>query len=160
MSRKPWYRFYPGDYAGDTRRLSMLEHGAYRLLLDALYASGEPIAEAEVNRVALAFTSTEQGAVNRVLCDHWTLTDAGWTQRRAEREMQITEARTDAGRSGGQAKPEAKPEAKRKQPSRARASQYQRPETRDPDLEQPKPKGTKIQPIDRPRVDRRPTGDR
>ncbi len=32
-----YYRFFPGDYIRDTQRLSLLEHGAYRVLLDSYY---------------------------------------------------------------------------------------------------------------------------
>ena len=60
----------------------MLEHGAYRQLLDALYASGEPIAEADVNRVALAFTAAEQGAVRAKSCATTGRSrPTRWTQR-------------------------------------------------------------------------------
>ena len=67
----------------------------------------------------------------------------------------------EAGRSGGQRKTRSKTRSKSiKQPSRARASQYQRPETREPDLDpEPTPKGTKIKPLARPRAARRLTGD-
>ena len=34
-----YYRFYPGDYFRDTSGLSMLEHGAYNLLLHNYYAA-------------------------------------------------------------------------------------------------------------------------
>ena len=152
LSQQPWYKFYPGDYAGDTRRLSMLEHGAYRLLLDALYAAGgRPIAEGETYRVALAFSKPEQAAVDRVLRDHWTQTDDGWTQRRAAREMAESARKSKAARARWarrdaepHAEPHAESDAELMQNSRARASQYQKPETRDldpgPDLDDPVPR--------------------
>ena len=34
-----FYKRYLGDYQRDTGHLSMLEHGAYTLLLDAFYAT-------------------------------------------------------------------------------------------------------------------------
>jgi uncharacterized protein YdaU (DUF1376 family) len=40
-----FYKHYLGDYARDTKGLSLIEHGAYRVLLDHNYATEEPIAE-------------------------------------------------------------------------------------------------------------------
>lgn len=38
-----WYRFYPGDFARDTRLLSLEEKGAYRELIDFYFSSRGPI---------------------------------------------------------------------------------------------------------------------
>ena len=38
-----YYRRYVGDYLRDTSRLSLVEHGAYTLLLDYYYAEERPI---------------------------------------------------------------------------------------------------------------------
>jgi uncharacterized protein YdaU (DUF1376 family) len=38
-----WYPFYVGDYAGKTAHLSLLEHGAYRLLIDHYMATRHPL---------------------------------------------------------------------------------------------------------------------
>ena len=40
MTGLSWYPLYPGDYARDTQQLSLLEHGAYRLLMDHYYSTG------------------------------------------------------------------------------------------------------------------------
>lgn len=40
MGGLPWYPLYPGDYARDTKQLSLIEHGAYRLLMDYYYSNG------------------------------------------------------------------------------------------------------------------------
>ena len=40
MPRRPWYKWFPADYAADTRFLSLEEHGAYRMLLDHLWIYG------------------------------------------------------------------------------------------------------------------------
>lgn len=60
--------FYPhfiGDYARDTADLSMLEHGAYRVLLDHYYASrGDMPAEpVKLNRICRAVTAADRRAV-------------------------------------------------------------------------------------------------
>ena len=38
-----FYKHYIGDYQRDTGHLSLAEHGAYRLMLDAFYATGKPL---------------------------------------------------------------------------------------------------------------------
>lgn len=43
MSAFPYMRFYVGDYLGDTRHLSTLEHGAYVLLILAYWQRGKPL---------------------------------------------------------------------------------------------------------------------
>ena len=40
MKRSPWYARYPGDYLRDTAHLSLMENGAYTLLLDHYYSTG------------------------------------------------------------------------------------------------------------------------
>ena len=43
FSAMNYYRHYLGDYQRDTAHLSLIEHGAYRCLLDAYYANDGPI---------------------------------------------------------------------------------------------------------------------
>lgn len=38
-----YYRRYSGDYLRDTSKLSVLEHGAYSLLLDYYYSEETPL---------------------------------------------------------------------------------------------------------------------
>lgn len=60
-----WYPFYTGDYARDTAHLSLLEHGAYRLLLDHYYATGNalPNDHAKLYRICRARTPSERKSV-------------------------------------------------------------------------------------------------
>lgn len=64
-----YYPHFLGDYARDTAGLSMLEHGAYRLLLDTVYATEQPLpAESdEIYRIAKANTRQERAAVDRIV---------------------------------------------------------------------------------------------
>lgn len=63
--------FYPhhlGDYAKDTKDLAMLEHAAYRLLLDHNYATEQPVPNEidKLYRIAGARTPAELKAVEKV----------------------------------------------------------------------------------------------
>lgn len=97
-----WYSFYPADYARDTAHLTMIEHGAYRLLLDHCYMTGKPLPANEVHlhRVCRAFAQEEQSALHNVLHQFFTLTDDGWVHERVQAELaksgEISEKRRQA----------------------------------------------------------------
>lgn len=56
-----YYTRFPGDYLRDTRRLNLLEHGAYTLLLDELYSTEQRIPSVEdAMRICQAMTEEEQ----------------------------------------------------------------------------------------------------
>lgn len=64
-----WYPFYVGDYIRKTAHLSLLEHGAYRFLLDHYYATGNPITadKTKLYRICRARTPSERRAVDLVV---------------------------------------------------------------------------------------------
>jgi uncharacterized protein YdaU (DUF1376 family) len=78
-----------GDYAKDTRHLSILEHGAYTLMLDWCYASEKPLPDDEKTlfRLCGAFEKAEQKAVLLVLNEFFTRENDGWTQKRVLAEV-------------------------------------------------------------------------
>lgn len=63
-----WYKFYPGDYTADTKTLTMIQHGAYRALMDYQYSTEEPLPEIDsiLFRLAFALDLEEQKAVLHV----------------------------------------------------------------------------------------------
>lgn len=68
-----FYKHFIGDYARGTGHLSMLEHGAFRLMLDHFYGAGRPL---PANRKALyrilrAETAADQRAVDAVALEFW-----------------------------------------------------------------------------------------
>ncbi|MFA7278795.1 MAG: YdaU family protein [Sterolibacterium sp.] len=73
---RPWYPFYVGDYSRKTAHLSLLEHGAYRLLLDHYYATREPLPADTVKlyRICRARTPSERRAVDAVVNEFFTKT--------------------------------------------------------------------------------------
>jgi uncharacterized protein YdaU (DUF1376 family) len=78
-----------GDYAKDTRHLSILEHGAYTLMLDWCYASEKPLPvdEKVLFRLCGAFEKAEQKAVMAVRDEFFVLESQGWTQKRVMEEI-------------------------------------------------------------------------
>ena len=107
-----YYKFNIGDYAAATRHLTMLEHGAYRLLLDLYYTTEAPIPAdlKEAVRRAGARTKEEEQAVETVLREFFEETAAGWIHRRCEQEIEAYQAKATTnrivGKRGGRPKQE------------------------------------------------------
>ena len=103
-----YYERHLGDYARDTAHLSMLEHGAYTLLLDRCYTTEQGIPSDQAHRVARARTKDEKHAVDTVLEEFFDLVDGVWVKNRVQEEIikaykKIETARTN-GKSGGRPK--------------------------------------------------------
>lgn len=98
-----YYQHHIGDYRRDTTHLSMLEHGAYRQLLDWSYLETDPVPlETEkVFRRLSAKTEDEQKAVLLVLEEFFTATEQGHVQKRVLREKATYEAKSDRARQAG-----------------------------------------------------------
>lgn len=103
-----YYRRYVGDYLRDTSRLSMLEHGAYNLLLDYYYAEERPIPPEmdDVYRMVRAIMPEERRAVQKVLSTYFVKKDDGWHNKRADDEIEkginAIEQMADAGKRGAE----------------------------------------------------------
>lgn len=63
-----YYERYCGDYAKKPARLTLVQHGAYTLLLDEYYSTEEPLPASfeELYRVCRAMKKDEQEAVRMV----------------------------------------------------------------------------------------------
>lgn len=107
MQRSPegaainYYERHLGDYARDTAHLTMVEHGAYTLLLDRYYATESPIPADQAHRLTRARTKEERAAVDAVLAEFFTLEDGAWKSRRADAEIAKARVRIDAAQSNG-----------------------------------------------------------
>lgn len=82
-----YYERHLGDYAKKTLHLSMMEHGAYNILLDLYYDTESGIPADKVYRLARARTKEEKQAVDSVLGDFFELIDGVWINHRAEEEI-------------------------------------------------------------------------
>ena len=102
-----WYAWDSGSYAKKTAHLSMIQHGAYRLLLDHYYNNGGPIvANAEqLLRVCRAFASAEREAIDVVLAEFFELRDGRYHHSRCDEEIakrtNLRKIRAEAGAKGG-----------------------------------------------------------
>lgn len=101
MQSVNYYERHLGDYAKDTRHLTMLEHGAYTLLLDRYYSTEQPIPAGQAYRYALARTRDEKAAVDAVLNEFFFLQDGVWKKRRCEQEIAKAHLRIKTAQENG-----------------------------------------------------------
>ena len=96
-----YYERHIGDYAKDAGHLSMLEHGAYTLLLDRYYATEVGIPADQAYKLARARSAAEKAAVDAVLTEFFTLRDGAWIKGRVQEEIQNAQTRIEAARING-----------------------------------------------------------
>lgn len=136
MKTLPWYPRDMGKYARDTKHLSMLEHGAYNLLLDYYYSNGGLQAmlkhcsdnanlmpdHSRLYRICCAMTKQEQDAVDHVLnlFFKWDK-KKGYVNSKADEvideQREKHKKRVEAGRKGGTKKSASNAKAMLKQSS-------------------------------------------
>lgn len=96
-----YYERHLGDYAKDTAHLSMLEHGAYNLLLDRYYSTETGIPASQAHRLARARTKEEKQAVDDVLGEFFTLSGDVWINKRADEEVAKAQVKINAAKENG-----------------------------------------------------------
>lgn len=89
-----YYKRHLGDYAKDTKHLSLSEHGAFAVLLDYYYSTEKPIPDDRCERIANACTDEERLAVRNVLQEFFRLTPDGWVNDRADKEIGSASAKS------------------------------------------------------------------
>ena len=113
-----FYKRYPADYGRKTSRLTLMQHGAYTLLLDELYATESPLPAdmSALNRVCRAMSRPEQDAVRSVAEQFFPIGEDGLRRNRRATEELIeaapaVEAARLNGKKGGRPKkyPQQKP---------------------------------------------------
>jgi len=84
-----YYRFYPGDYFRDTSGLTMLEHGAYNLLLHNYYAACGKLEyeKPRVYEMCHARTPEDIRAVDYILSKFFRVDNGVLTNNRADEEL-------------------------------------------------------------------------
>jgi uncharacterized protein YdaU (DUF1376 family) len=98
-----YYRRYVGDYLKDTSRLSLLEHGAYTMLLDHYYAEEQPMPldRQEIYTMVRAMTPADKKAVDKVLARYFFREGDGYHNARADHEIEVSRKARDNGGKGG-----------------------------------------------------------
>lgn len=89
MTGLPWYAHSIASYEKRTAHLTMLQHGAYRLLMDHYYKMAAPLPAPlmHLHRICRAVADEEKAAVSAVLSEFFTLQDDGWHNERADEEL-------------------------------------------------------------------------
>ena len=112
-----YYERHLGDYARDAGHLTMLEHGAYSILMDRYYATEQGIPADKAHRLCGARTEEERQAVDSVLADFFTLQDGLWVKARIEREIADARVRIAAAQKNGRLGGRPKGSGNQKEPS-------------------------------------------
>lgn len=102
---RPWYPWYPSDYARATAHLTFAEDSAYRRLLDHYYSTGSLPAIADILlRVCRAFADDEKVAVLKVAAEFFREVDGFLIQDRVAEEINkslyLSGVRSESGRKG------------------------------------------------------------
>ena len=85
----PYYPFYPGDYQRDTRGLTLIENGAYRVLLDEYYMNGPISSDLDrIYRIVGAINEDERQAVNFVIKKYFVNENGFLRNKRADNERE------------------------------------------------------------------------
>jgi uncharacterized protein YdaU (DUF1376 family) len=106
MSAPPYMKLYVADYLADTMHLTRDEHGAYLLLLMAMWRAGGklPGDDARLAKITMS-TAKEWAELKPVILAFFTRRGAVITHKRLSREIAkyetVSEARKSAGKAGG-----------------------------------------------------------
>jgi uncharacterized protein YdaU (DUF1376 family) len=92
-----YYTRHIGDYAKDTKHLSLIEHGAYTLLLDWCYATERTLPKDDVQlfRLCNAFSKSEQAAVMAVVEEFFEMQEDGYFHKRIALEVSRYQERSN-----------------------------------------------------------------
>lgn len=98
-----FYKHNIGDYRRDCGHLTLIEHGAYRQLLDTYYLHEEPLPLDHdlLFRRMSARTDEERVAIEYVLKEFFTRSESGYTHSRCDEEIAAYHSRVESARESG-----------------------------------------------------------
>ena len=103
-----YYTSNIGDYARDTYGLSMLQHGALKLLLNVYYHQERPLSfsNKEIYSICRAASKSEKSAIDFILSKFFTLHADGYRNAKADEDIasyvrSISSGRIHASRQNG-----------------------------------------------------------
>ena len=103
-----YYQFNIGDYISHTRHLDLIEDAIFRRLLDAYYLQERPL-NASVTAVARQINARDyEDEVKIVLDEFFQLTEDGWINLRADKEIQHFHSKIEQASKAGRASAEAR----------------------------------------------------
>lgn len=80
-----YYKRHLGDYAKDTKTLSIYEHGVYTVLLDEYYTTESPLSADDVEALCRPSNAKERASVNKVLVKYFKREGDFWRHSYADR---------------------------------------------------------------------------
>lgn len=103
-----YYKFNIGDYISHTRHLTLGEDAVYRRLLDAYYLQEHPL-NASVASVARQINARDyENEVREILEEFFELTEKGWINVRADKEIAKYHAKAEQASKAGKASAKAR----------------------------------------------------
>ena len=103
-----YYQFNIGDYISHTRHLTLGEDAVYRRLLDAYYLQEHPL-NASVASVARQINARDyENEVREILEEFFELTEKGWINVRADKEIAKYHAKAEQASKAGKASAKAR----------------------------------------------------
>ena len=107
-----YYQFNIGDYASHTQRLSLLEDLAYRRLLDEYYLHERPLNTGLTSVARQIGMREHENEVQFVLESFFHLTDDGWINVRADKEIAHFKGKIEQASKAGKASAERRSNAR------------------------------------------------
>ncbi len=129
-----YYQFNIGDYVSHTRHLSPIEDIAYRRLLDAYYLSERPLNSGLTSVARQIGLRDYEQEVKIVLDEFFKLTEDGWINTRADKEIAHFKGKIEQASKAGRASAERR--------SSARSTDVQPTNNQEPITINHKPKNT------------------
>jgi uncharacterized protein YdaU (DUF1376 family) len=129
-----YYQFNIGDYVSHTRHLSPIEDIAYRRLLDAYYLSERPLNSGLTSVARQIGLRDYEQEVKIVLDEFFKLTEDGWINIRADKEIAHFKGKIEQASKAGRASAERR--------SNARSTDVQPTNNHKPITNNHKPKNT------------------
>jgi uncharacterized protein YdaU (DUF1376 family) len=103
-----YYQFNIGDYIGHTRHLTLAEDAIYRRLLDAYYLNERPL-NSGIASVARQINARDyETEVQQILEEFFQLTEEGWENLRADKEIAKYHAKSEQASKAGKASAESR----------------------------------------------------
>lgn len=145
MAELPHMPMFWGDYFGDTRHLTCLEHGAYLQLLGQYWLDGHGLPDDDKRLSRLVGMSLKEWLTIRdTIAEFFAISGGVWLHNRVERELALVRRRVEqareAGRASAAARSSGRSTKKERSPNdRSNGRSNGRSNARSTDAQPPKP---------------------